>query len=122
MPKSKVAVLKVKPQTILEDIERLCDLAGMKQALDPKATTLLKDNISWHFPFPGANTTRWQLEGTARALRHSGFSDVVCVQNKTVVMNALKGEDMKRYIQIFESEKRRVIYIFGVQDMKWMRL
>ena len=29
MAKSKVAVLKVKPETILSDIERLCDLAGM---------------------------------------------------------------------------------------------
>ena len=33
MAKSKVAVLKVKPETILEDIERLCELGGMKQAL-----------------------------------------------------------------------------------------
>ena len=31
-------------------------------------TTILKDNISWHFPFPAANTTPWQLEGTIQAL------------------------------------------------------
>src|SRR5262245_62138823 len=49
MAKSKVCALKVKPSTILADIERLCDLAGMKQALNPSATTILKDNISWHF-------------------------------------------------------------------------
>ena len=36
-------------------------------------TTILKDNISWHFPFPGANTTPWQLEGTILALRARGL-------------------------------------------------
>ena len=62
MAKSKVAVLKVKPETILSDIERLCDLAGMSGALDKGATTILKDNISWHYPFPGANSTPWQMD------------------------------------------------------------
>ena len=51
-PKSKVAVIKCKPETILKDIERLCELAGMKQALAQGRTTILKDNISWHYPFP----------------------------------------------------------------------
>jgi uncharacterized protein (DUF362 family) len=120
MSKSKVAVLKVKPETIIEDIERLCDLAEMKKALDPKATTILKDNISWHFPFPGANTTPWQLQGTTKALRRAGFSDVVCVQNKTVVTNAFKGEDLNKYIPIFESEKIPVLYNFRDEDMKWI--
>ncbi|MBW2456610.1 MAG: DUF362 domain-containing protein, partial [Deltaproteobacteria bacterium] len=62
MAKSKVAVLRVKPESILEDFGRLDELAGLKDALDPSAPTILKDNISWHYPFPGANTTPWQLE------------------------------------------------------------
>lgn len=62
MSKSKVSVLKVKPATILDDVERLCSLADMKGALAAGATTILKDNISWHYPFPAANTTpgRWR--------------------------------------------------------------
>jgi uncharacterized protein (DUF362 family) len=60
--------------------------------------TILKDNISWHFPFPGANTTPWQLEGTILALRSRGFDDLVCVQNKTVVTDAFKGEDLNGYV------------------------
>ena len=59
---SRVAALRVEPDGILESIERLCDLAGMSQTLDRGAATILKDNISWHFPFPAANTTPWQLE------------------------------------------------------------
>src|SRR6185369_7514601 len=60
VPKAQVAVLRVRPEGIFADIERLCDLAGMRGRLAPGKTTILKDNISWHFPFPGANTTPWQ--------------------------------------------------------------
>jgi uncharacterized protein (DUF362 family) len=120
MPKSKVAVLKVKPATILQDIERLCELAGMSSAMDRGATTILKDNISWHYPFPGANTTPWQLEGTVLALRKSGFQDVTCVQNKTVVTDAFKGEDLNHYKPIFKSYGIPVLFNFREDDMKWV--
>jgi hypothetical protein len=88
--RSKVAVLRVTPRTVLSDIHRLCELAGMREALDANATTILKDNISWHYPFPSANTTPWQLEGTIQALRASGLRDVTAVQNKTFVTDAFK--------------------------------
>ena len=57
MARSKVAVLRTTPETVLDDYQRLCELAGMKDALDSSATTILKDNISWHLLYPGANTT-----------------------------------------------------------------
>lgn len=120
MAKSKVAVLKVKPETILDDIDRLCTLAGMKEALKPDATTILKDNISWHYPFPGANTTPWQLEGTVLALQKAGFFDISCVQNKTVVTNAFKGEDLNNYVPIFRKYGIPVLYNFKEEDMKWI--
>ena len=44
--KGKVALLRVRPETILEDVARLCTLGGMREALAPRATTILKDNIS----------------------------------------------------------------------------
>ncbi len=75
--KSRVAILRTGTDTVLPDIARLCELAGVRQALTPGRTTILKDNISWHFPFPGANTTPWQLEGTIAALRGAGFPDLV---------------------------------------------
>ena len=118
--RARVAVLKVHPSTVLDDLHRLCDLAGMKGALDPKATTILKDNISWHFPFPAANTTPWQLEGSILALRRQGFKDVTCVQNKTVVTNAFKGEDLNHYLPIFAAHKIPVFYNFKETDMKWI--
>ena len=69
MAKSKVAVIKCKPETILADIERLCELGGMSDALARGPTTILKDNISWHYPFPSANTTPWQMEGASSPSR-----------------------------------------------------
>jgi len=119
MGKSKVAVIRTTPETVLRDHERLLDLAGVQAAMDKSATTILKDNISWHFPFPGANTTPWQLEGTIRALRAQGFKDQVCVQNKTVVTNAFKGEDLNHYVPIFKKYDIPVLYNFEPRDMTW---
>jgi uncharacterized protein (DUF362 family) len=118
--RSVVAALKVKPETIHEDIQRLCELAGMKDALDRNAPTILKDNISWHYPFPAANTTPWQLEGTILALRRAGYRELSCVQNKTVVTNAFKGEDLNHYVPIFRAHDIPVLYNFKESDMKWV--
>jgi uncharacterized protein (DUF362 family) len=118
--KGRVAALRVEPSTILESIERLCGLAGMRDALAAGRTTILKDNISWHFPFPAANTTPWQLEGTIRALRASGLGDLVCVQNKTVVTDAFKGEDLNHYLPIFSEYGVPVLYNFREHDMAWV--
>jgi uncharacterized protein (DUF362 family) len=120
MAKAKVAVLKVKPATILADIERLCEMAGMKDALAQGATTILKDNISWHYPFPAANTTPWQMEGTILALQRAGLTDISCVQNKTVVTNAFKGEDLNNYVPLFRKYKVPVLYNFKPEDMTWV--
>jgi uncharacterized protein (DUF362 family) len=118
--KSKVAVLKCKPETILTDIERLCELSGMSQTLAKNSTTILKDNISWHYPFPAANTTPWQMEGTIVALKRAGFDDISCVQNKTVVTNAFKGEDLNNYVPLFKKYQIPVLYNFKDSDMKWV--
>ena len=55
--RSKVAVLRTSPGTVLNDIGELLKLAGVGDTLKRGATTILKDNISWHYPFPAANTT-----------------------------------------------------------------
>src|SRR5712664_3476257 len=119
--RATVAVLKTKPETVLADYEQLMKLAGFQQALDPARPTILKDNISWHFPFPAANTTPWQLEASIQALARRGFTDQVCVQNKTVVTNAFKGEDLNHYVPIFKRYNIPVLYNFKDGDMTWIR-
>ncbi|MFH0988831.1 MAG: DUF362 domain-containing protein [bacterium] len=116
----KVVVLKTTPATTLEDHQRAMEMAGVRNSLAQDATTILKDNISWHFPFPGANTTPWQLEGTILGLQKNGFNDLVCVQNKTVVTDAFKGEDLNHYVPIFKKYNIPVKFNFKEGDMKWV--
>lgn len=118
--KAKVAVLRTSPETVLDDYQRLYDLAGCRQALDPSAETMIKDNISWHFPFPSANTTPWQMEGTILALRGAGYSNIACVQNKTVVTNAFKGTDLNGYYPICQAYDVPVLFNFRDEDMRWV--
>src|SRR5512136_2880132 len=113
---SKVAVLYTQPETVIQDYQQLFELAGGAAALQPTATTILKDNITWHFPMPGANTTPWQLEGSILALRRAGFDDLVCVQNQTVVTNAFKGEDLNGYVPIFKHYGIPVLFNFRKTD------
>ncbi|MGA2587399.1 MAG: DUF362 domain-containing protein [Candidatus Aminicenantales bacterium] len=120
MSRTKVAVIRTKPATVLDDIGRLFELAGGPAALDKSLTTIIKDNISWHYPFPSANTTPWQLEGTIRTLKKHGFEKISCVQNKTEVTNALKGEDLNLYRPIFEAYKLEVLFNFRSEDMTWI--
>ena len=120
MPKGVVAVVKTRPESVLDDTHKVMELGGYRQALKPDTTTILKDNISWHFPFPGANTTPWQLEGTILALRAGGYRDLTCVQNKTVVTDAFKGEDLNKYVPLFKKYDIPVLFNFKEEDMKWV--
>lgn len=120
MKKSTVAAVFTTPETVLDDYIRIMEMAGMETALDKNATTILKDNISWHFPFPGANTTPWQLEGTILGLKKHGYDDICCVQNKTVVTDAFKGEDLNGYVPLFRKYNIPVLFNFKDEDMKWI--
>ena len=120
MVKAKVAVLRTTPETVVDDYDRLAELAGMGEALKKGETTILKDNISWHFPYPGANTTPWQLEGSIKSLRGRGYDKLLAVQNDTVVTDAFKGERLNKYDNIFKRYAVPVVYNFIPEQMKWM--
>lgn len=120
MSKARVAVLRTSPGTVLKDYARLLEMAGAREALDAGVTTIIKDNISWHYPMPAANTTPWQMEGTILGLQGLGIKDLVCVQNQTVVIDAHKGEDLNGYVPIFERYHLPVKYNFKPEDMKWV--
>jgi hypothetical protein len=109
--RARVAVLKTQPETVLADYDRLLGLAQVERYLPAGDTVILKDNISWHYPFPSANTTPWQLEGTILALQRRGYEHQVCVQNKTVVTNAFKGEDLNNYVPIFRLQHPRPVQL-----------
>ncbi len=120
MSKSIVAVVKTTPETVLDDYRKLARLAGMKDALDGSATTILKDNISWHLPMPGANSTPWQLEGVVLALKDAGLNEIVSVENKTVVTRPKYGEKQNKYDIVYEKYSIPVLYNFEPEDMSWV--
>jgi len=118
--KSIVAAVRTSPQTVLEDYARLMELIDYKAALDPNATTILKNNISWHMLYPAANTTPWQIEGVTRKLRQDGFKDLVVVENRTVVTKAKKGERLNNFTPVHEKYGLPVKYNFDPRDMRWV--
>jgi uncharacterized protein (DUF362 family) len=117
---STVAVVKTTPETVLEDIGRVMEQAGFAAALPADAPVILKNNISWHMPFLGANTTPWQLEGVIRTLRQHGYRELCCVQNRTVVTNPYKGERLNRYRPILRHYDVPVHFNFE-PDFRWIR-
>jgi uncharacterized protein (DUF362 family) len=118
--RSTVAVLRTQPEAILPDIEQLMRLAGYEQAMPKDATTILKDNISWHMPFLSANTTPWQLEGTILALQHMGYDDLVSVHNNTVVTDPYKGEELNKLAPLYKKYGVAELYNFKPEDMSWI--
>lgn len=110
--KGKVAVLKTNPDTVLDDIERLMDLADVKQALPEGPKTGLKINISWQTWYPACSTTPWQLEGTIRGLRGLGYMDLVGVHNDTVVVDTSHGEVNNKHKYVTDLYKVPCLYLY----------
>jgi len=118
---AKVAVIKTSPETIISDIDRLVEMAGIKGALPLNKPTVLKDNISWHMPFLSANTTPWQLEGIIKALKKRGYRDLVLVENRTVVTDPAKGRRLNRYNSVLTENGIPIKCNFNANHMRWIR-
>ena len=116
----KVAVIKTRPKTVLEDIEKVMLDAKFDRALKRDKTTILKDNISWHMPYLSANTTPWQLEGVAKTLLKYGYKDLVSVHNNTVVTNPFKGQKLNKLDKIYKRYNITELYNFS-KDFEWIR-
>jgi hypothetical protein len=48
------------------------------------------------------------------------LSDLVCVQNQTVVTDAFKGEDLNHYVPVLKSYGVPILYNFRPSDMTWV--
>ena len=118
--RSKVSILKTKPKTVIEDYKKLLSLAEFDKAFDKSKTTIIKDNISWHIPYPSANTTPWQLEGVIQWLLDNGYNDLVTVHNNTVVTNPFKGSKLNKHHEIYKKYNITEKYNFRKSDIKWV--
>lgn len=121
MSKPKVAVLKTNPERVVEDYDKLLDMADWTKFVAPNKTTIIKDNISWHLLFPGANSTPWQLEGTIRKMQATpGYEDIVAVENTTVVTDPTKGDKLNKFDRVYNKYGIPVKYNYKPEDMSWV--
>jgi uncharacterized protein (DUF362 family) len=95
--KGKVAVLKTKPDSVLEDVSEVMRIAGYRDALPADKDTVLKINISWQTWYPACSTTPWQLEGVIRTLRDDGYQTLIAAHNGTVVVDSFVGEKNNKH-------------------------
>lgn len=123
MKKSRVAILKTSPATVLEDYHRLMNLAGYQDHIDRNVDTALKINISWHFFYPGSSTTPWQLDGVIRAMKRDGYNpDLIhgC-HNRTVVIDARLGERENKQAPVTDAHRLRNIHLYD-RDVEWIHI
>jgi uncharacterized protein (DUF362 family) len=120
MPSSTVAVLRTSPATVLADYHRLMNLAGYRQVVDPRADTALKVNISWHFFYPAASTTPWQLEGVIRAMKKDGYDPALihACHNRTVVIDARFGERQNKQVDVTDAHALRNVHLY--ENEEWI--
>lgn len=117
--KGKVAVLKTSPETVLDDYQRLMELAGFEAALPKEFRSGLKINISWQTWYPACSSTPWQIEGVIRTLQKAGYHDLVGVHNDTVVVNTRDAERNNKHKFVTDQYNVPCLYLYN-QDFEWI--
>ncbi|MGD8454565.1 MAG: DUF362 domain-containing protein [Phycisphaerae bacterium] len=118
MQRSKVAILRTSPATVLRDYHELMNLAGYQDVVAKEADTALKINISWHFFYPGSSTTPWQLEGVIRAMKQDGYDPALIhgCHNRTVVIDAHFGERENKQINVVNAHNLRNVHLYEGEE------
>jgi uncharacterized protein (DUF362 family) len=122
MSRSVVAVLKTRPDEVVEDFGRLMDLAGYRDFVSPEAEVCLKINISWHHYFPGCSTSPWQLEGVVKKLLGDGYdrSKLIPTHNSTVVVDPHVGQANNKLEPILSRNDLEPIFL-NEPPTRWVR-
>jgi len=122
MTRSRVAIIRTKPATVLSDYHELMNLAGYQDVVAKDADTGLKINISWHFFFPGSSTTPWQLEGVIRAMKRDGYDPELIhgCHNRTVVIDAHLGERENKQVQVTDAHGLRNVHLYEGEE--WIHI
>jgi uncharacterized protein (DUF362 family) len=116
--KGLVAVTKTRPETVLEDIERVMRQAAVDSALPHGPQTGLKINISWQTWYPACSSAPWQIEGAIRTLRALGYQDLVGVHNDTVVVDTSEGEANNKHRFVTDQYGVPCLYLYE-QKFDW---
>jgi uncharacterized protein (DUF362 family) len=91
--RSQVAILRTRPESVVEDYGRLLRLAKYDQVLPRDQDLLVKLNLSWTKYFPACSSQPWQVDGVLTTLLAEGYDPmrIFPVENKTVVTDPRQG-------------------------------
>ena len=117
-PTARVAVVRTRPETVLQDYARVMDLAGYRDTLAPDLQTLIKLNLSWTKYFPACSSQPWQLDGALSKMLADGFKQdrLVPIENKTVVTNPRAGCRNNRWEPVLA---RHGLPFTPLEDVTW---
>ncbi len=117
--KGRVALIRTKPETVLDDYQRLLHLANYEASLPKDKETLLKINISWQQWYPACSTAPWQLEGVVRTLLEDGYQDLIAAHNRTVVVDAYVGERNNKHKLVVDKYGLRNVHLYE-PEVEWV--
>ncbi|HEY3081143.1 MAG TPA: DUF362 domain-containing protein [Chloroflexota bacterium] len=108
-PPPRVAALRTRPETVVDDYRRLMHLANYQQFISPEIPTLIKLNLSWTKYFPACSSQPWQVDGVAGTLVGDGYrrDQLIPIENKTVVTEPWKGARNNKWLPVLEKHGLR---------------
>jgi len=122
LDKSIVAVLRTSPESVVEDVGKVMELAGYRDALPREHETHLKINISWHVYYPACSTTPWQLDGVVRRMLADGYEreKLVAAHNSTVVVDSHVGEVNNHLSTVIDEHRLKRVFL-DEPPIEWVR-
>jgi len=114
---SAVALLRTRPETVVEDYGRLMRLVKYDQVLHRDQDLILKLNLSWTKYFPACSSQPWQVDGVLTTLLEDGYDRrrIFPVENKTVVTEPIAGCRNNRWSPVLERHGVPFIPLPGVE-------
>jgi uncharacterized protein (DUF362 family) len=115
---ARVAVVRTRPETVLDDYGRVMDLAGYRETLARDRDTLLKLNLSWTKYFPSCSSQPWQVDGVVGKMLADGYEKrrLVPIENKTVVTNPREGCRNNRWEPVL---RRHGLTFTALPEVEW---
>jgi uncharacterized protein (DUF362 family) len=115
---SAVALLRTRPETVVEDYGRLMRLVKYDAVLPRDQDLILKLNLSWTKYFPACSSQPWQVDGILTALLEDGYDRrrIFPVENKTVVTDPIAGCRNNKWRPVLD---RHGVPFIPLPDVEW---
>jgi len=113
MHKSRVAVLKTAPETVVQDYQKLLHLAEYQNFIPQDQETLIKLNLSWTKYFPACSSQPWQVEGLVETLISDGYPP----KRLFPVTDPIKGARNNKWTPILERNNLR---FYPLPEVEWI--